>query len=148
MPDTSKSTNPAVLHYQGLDLEALTTLQMRNVEALRNMTTLMFDMTEAVTRRQADFFASRIDQMSAPFEAGKGISDPQAFFESQILAYRDLFEDIASLAKECAEITSQCCAGLLHEANRVTTDQSGQSDAGKKTDKNSAPASPVGAVKK
>lgn len=148
MPDTSKSTNPAVLNYRGLDLEALTTLQMRNVEALRNMTTLIFDATEAVTRRQAEFFASRNDQMSAPFEAGKGISDPQALFERQVLAYRDLFEDIASHAKECAEITSQCCAGLLHEASRVTTDQSGQSDAGKKTDKDSVPVSPVGTAKK
>lgn len=145
MPDASKSTNPAVLHYRGLDLEALMALQMRNVEALRNMTTLMFDTTEAVTRLQAEFFGSRIDQMSGPFEAGKGISDPQALFERQILAYRDFFEEIASHARECAEITSQCCAGLLHETSRVTTDQS---EAGKKTDKDSIPAPKVGAVKK
>lgn len=148
MPDTSKSTNPAAMHYRGLDLEAMTALQMRNVEALRNMTTLMLDTTEAVTRRQAEFFRSRIDKMSAPFEAGKGISDPQAFFEHQIVTYRDLFEEIASHVRECAEITSQCSAALLHEASREARDQSGQNDAGKKTDKGDVPASKVSAVKK
>ena len=60
MPNTSKPTNPAVLQYRGLDLEAITALQMRNVEALRSMTNLMFDTTEAVTRRQAEFLESRV----------------------------------------------------------------------------------------
>ena len=90
MLDKSKYTNPAVLRYRGLDLEAMTALQMRNVETLRSMTNLMFDTTEMVTRRQAEFLGSRADHISVAFEPGEGASDPKALFERQVEAYRDL----------------------------------------------------------
>ncbi|MAL80448.1 MAG: hypothetical protein CMN55_15305 [Sneathiella sp.] len=116
MLDKSKYTNPAVLRYRGLDLEAMTALQMRNVETLRSMTNLMFDTTEMVTRRQAEFLGSRADHISVAFEPGEGASDPKALFERQVEAYRDLFDALANHVGELAEITSKCCAGLVEEA--------------------------------
>ena len=148
MPNTSKPTNPAVLHYRGLDLEAITALQMRNVEALRSMTNLMFDTTEAVTRRQAEFLKSRVDQMSAAFEPGESASDPKAFFEWQAEAYRDLFGALASHVGELAEITSKCCAGLVHEASRAAAGQDDESAAVKRSENDGTAASKTSAAKK
>lgn len=148
MPNTSKPTNPAVLHYRGLDLEAMTALQMRNVEALRSMTNLMFDTTEAVTRRQAEFLKSRVDQMSAAFESGEGSSDPKALFERQTEAYRDLFGALASHGGELAEITSKCCAGLVHEASRAAAGQDEESATVKQSENDDTVASKTSTAKK
>lgn len=148
MPNTSKPTNPAVLRYRGLDLEAMTVLQMRNVEALRSMTNLMFDTTEAVTRRQAEFLKSRVDHMGAMFEPGEGASDPKALFERQTAAYRDLFGALASHVAELSEITSECCAGLVHEASRAAMGQGEESDAVKQPENDGTAASTTSTAKK
>lgn len=116
MPNTSKPTNPAVLHYRGLDLEAITALQMRNIDAVRRMANLMLDSTQEITERQAAFLKAGVDQMSATFERGEGASDPKAIFERQTEAYRDLFGAFVTHVGELGEITSKCCAGLVHEA--------------------------------
>lgn len=148
MTNTSKSTNPAVLRYRGLDLEAMTALQMRNIDALRSMTNLMFDTTEAVTRRQAEFLKFRVDQMGADFESDKGVSDPRALFERQTDAYRDLFGTLTSHVGELAEITSKCCAGLVHEASRAAAGQGEESAAVKQSETDGTAASKTSTAKK
>lgn len=118
MPDTSssQSPNPAVLRFRGLDLEAMTALQMRNIDAIRRMANLMLDSTQAITERQAAFLKAGADQMNATFESGDGASDPKAIFERQTEAYRDLLGAFVTHVGELGEITSKCCAGLVHEA--------------------------------
>lgn len=118
MPDTSssQSPNPAVLRFRGLDLEAITALQMRNIDAVRRMANLLLDSTQAITERQAAFLKAGADQMSATFENGDGASDPKAIFERQTEAYRDLFGAFVTQIGELSEISSKCCAGLVHEA--------------------------------
>lgn len=118
MPDTpsSKTPSPAVLRFRGLDLEAMTALQMRNIDAIRRMANLMFDSTATITERQAEFLKTSADQMNAAFEGGQGASDPKAIFERQTEAYRDIFGALATHAGELADITSKCCASLVEEA--------------------------------
>lgn len=118
MPDTSssQSPNPAVLRFRGLDLEAMTALQMRNIDAIRRMANLMLDSTQAITERQAAFFKASADQMGGAFESEDSLSDPKAIFERQTEAYRDLFGALATHAGELADITSKCCASLVEEA--------------------------------
>ena len=128
MPDTSKSTNPAVLRFRGLDLEAMTALQMRNIDAIRRMANLMLDSTQTITtqtitERQAAFLKAGAGQMNATFESGDGASDPKAIFERQTEAYRDLFGAFVTHVGELGEITSKCCAGLAHEATGKLTDR-------------------------
>lgn len=124
MPDTpsSEMPSPAVLRFRGLDLEAMTALQMRNIDAIRRMANLMFDSTQAITERQAAFFKASADRMGGAFESEDGLSDPKAIFERQTEAYRDLFGALATHAGELADITSKCCAGLLEEATGSTID--------------------------
>ena len=121
---------------------------MRNVEALRSMTNLMFDTTEAVTRRQAEFLESRVGQMSAAFEPGENASDPKALFERQAEAYRDLFGALASHVGELGEITSKCCAGLVHEASRAAAARDEESAAVKRSENDGTAASKTSAAKK
>jgi len=147
MPDTSKSTNPAVLRFRGLDLEAMTALQMRNVEALRRMTNLMLDTTEAITRRQAEFLKSRVNQTNTAFESREGASDAKALFEQQAEAYRDLFNALASHVGDLGEITSKCCAGLVQESTRAAAGQSEASDAVKQPENEGAAASKTSPAK-
>ena len=118
MPDTpsSEMPSPAVLRFRGLDLEAMTALQMRNIDGLRRMANLMFDSTQTITERQAAFFKTRTEQMGGAFESEDGLSDPKAIFERQTEAYRDLFGALAAQAGELADITSECCASLVEEA--------------------------------
>lgn len=118
MPDTpaSEMPSPAVLRFRGLDLEAMTALQMRNIDAIRHMANLMFDSTQAITERQAAFFKASAEQMGGAFESEDGLSDPKAIFEQQTEAYRDLFGMLATHAGELADITSKCCASLVEEA--------------------------------
>ena len=124
MPDTSssQSSNPAVLRFRGLDLEAMTALQMRNINAVRRMAKLMFDGTQTIAARQAAFFKASAEQMGGAFEGEGGLSDPKAIFERQTEAYRDLFGALATHAGELADITSKCCAGLMEEATGNMTD--------------------------
>ena len=77
MPDTSSSQSPtpALLRFRGLDLEAMTALQMRNIDAVRRMANLMLDSTQEITERQAAFLKAGADQMNATFERGEGASD-------------------------------------------------------------------------
>ena len=98
MPDTSSSQSPtpALLRFRGLDLEAMTALQMRNIDAVRRMANLMLDSTQEITERQAAFL--------------------KAGFERQTEAYRDLFGAFVTQIGELSEISSKCCAGLVHEA--------------------------------
>lgn len=149
MPDIAKSTNPAVLRYRGLDLEAAIAVQMRNVEALRRMTSLMFDATETVTRRQAEFLRSGIGQMATVLDSGEaGASEPQAIFERQIEAYRDAFGALASHAGDLAEITSRCCAGLVHETTEAVMTNGAGSASPEGRGAGGPAASKAGPVKK
>tara|TARA_R110002167_G_scaffold38412_21_gene119669 strand:+ start:986 stop:1432 length:447 start_codon:yes stop_codon:yes gene_type:complete len=148
MPSTSNSTNPAVLRYRGLDLEAMAALQMRNVAALRHMTNLMLDTTEAITRRQAEFLKSRVDHIGGAFKSNEGASDPGVLFDQQAEAYRDLFGALASHVGELAEITSNCCAGLVHEASRAATGQGEEGDAVRQPENDGTAASKSSTAKK
>ena len=118
MPDTpsSEMPNPAVLRFRGLDLEAMTAQQMRNIDGLRRMTNLMFDSARTITERQATFLEASAERMGAAFESEDGLSDPKAILKQQTEAYRDLFGALAAHAGELADITSKCCAGLAEEA--------------------------------
>ncbi len=118
MPDTpsSEMPSPAVLRFRGLELEAMTALQMRNIDELRRMANLMFDSTQTITERQAAFFKASAEQMGGAFESEDGLSDPKAIFERQPEAYRDLFGALAAHAGELADNTSKCCADLVGEA--------------------------------
>ncbi len=118
MPDTpsSEMPSPAVLRYRGLDLEAMTALQLRNIDGLRCMVNLMIDSTQTITERQAAFLKASAKQMGGAFENEDGLSDPKAILEQQTEAYRDLFGRLAAHAGELADITSKCCAGLVKEA--------------------------------
>lgn len=118
MPDTtsSKLPNPAVLRFRGLDLEAMTAQQMRNIDGLRRMANLMFDSTQTITEHQAAFLKASAERMGGAFESEDGLSDPKAILEHQTEAYRDLFAALTAHAGELADITSKCCAGLVEEA--------------------------------
>ncbi len=124
MPDTSssQSPNPAVLRFRGLDLEAMTALQIRNIDAIRRMANLIFDSTQTITERQAAFFRTSTEQMGGAFESEDGLSDLKAIFERQPDAYRDLFGALAAQAGELADITSECCASLVEEATANMVD--------------------------
>jgi hypothetical protein len=92
-------------------------LQIRNIEAIRRMSNLVFDSTEAIARQQANFFQNGFQRMTAAFDRDGGPStDPKTIFEQQGEAYRDLFGAFTSHASELAEITSKCCSGLIQEA--------------------------------
>ena len=131
MPDTISFDlpNPAILRFRGLDLEAITALQMRNIDAIRRMANMMLDSTQTITERQAAFLMASADQMNAALDRGDGTSDPQDIFERQAETYRDLFEALAAHAGELAKITSNCCAGLIQEATRNTAENSVEEDA-------------------
>lgn len=119
MPDmpSSSTVNPAVLRFRGLDLEAMSALQMRNIDAIRRMTNMMFDSTRTITERQAAFLKASAEQMNAVFEGRDGESDPKAIFERQTEAYRALFSTLAAHVGELNEMTAKCCTGLLQEAS-------------------------------
>lgn len=119
MSDTSSSStlNPAVLRFRGLDLEAMSALQLRNIDAIRRMTNMMFDSTRTITERQAAFLKASTEQMNAVLEGGDSESDPQTIFERQAEAYRALFNTLATHVGELNEMTARCCTGLLQEAS-------------------------------
>jgi hypothetical protein len=108
--------NPTVLRYRGLDLEALASIQMCNIEMLRRMSTLLFDSVEMVAARQTDFLKSTQDQAARLFEAGDAIpGSAEAFGERQAAIHRDLFESITKHAGELTEITARCCSGMVEQ---------------------------------
>ena len=51
MPDapSSEMPDPATLRSRALDLEAMTAMQMRNIDGLRRMVNLIFDSTQKIT---------------------------------------------------------------------------------------------------
>lgn len=118
MPHSSSSEqpNPAVLRFRGLDLEAMTALQMRNINAVRKMMQLVLDSTEEITKRQAEFFKSGVDRINAAPSGGDGALGPSAIFERQTEVYRNFFGALTTHVGELAEITSNCCADLAQEA--------------------------------
>lgn len=139
MPDTSSSQppNPAVLRFRGLDLEAMTALQMRNIDAVRRMANLMLDSTQEITERQAAFLEASAGQMNASLANGEEAPDPKTIFERQTEAYRDLFGAFVAHVGELGEITAKCCAGLVHEATGNMVDLP--------TEENSTESAPKGA---
>ena len=118
MPNTPSPELPtaAVLLHRWLDLETMTALQMRNIDAVRRMVKLMFDSTETITERQAAFLKASIDQMNESLRRGEGASDQKSIFEQQAEVYRDIFGSFTTHVGELSEITSRCCAGLVQEA--------------------------------
>lgn len=149
MPDTSssQSPNPAVLRFRGLELEVMTALQMRNIDAIRCMTNLMLDSTQAITERQATFLKAGANQMNATFESGDGASDPKAVFERQTEAYRDLLGAFVTHVGELGEITSKCCAGLVHEATGNLVDLTTAKNRTEPTEKRASAASETSPAK-
>lgn len=123
MPNTSvaQSPSPAVLRFRGLDLEAMIALQMRNIEAIRRMANLMLDSAGAITERQAALLKSGVTRMNATGECKRDTARPQAIFERQTEASRELVEALATHAGALVEIASKSCAGQTDEAAESMT---------------------------
>lgn len=124
MPDapSSEMPDPVALRSRALDLEAMTAMQMRNIDGLRRMVNMIFDSTQKITERQAALFEACAEQIGGAFESEDSLSDTKAIFERQTEAYRDLFGVLASHANEFADITSSCCSSTTEEANENRTD--------------------------
>lgn len=60
---TSKTPSPAVLHFQGRDLEAVDAAQIHHIELMRRLANLVCDQAETMVRRQAATIASDADAM-------------------------------------------------------------------------------------
>ncbi len=151
MSDTSSSNtlNPAVLRFRGLDLEAMSALQMRNIDAIRRMTNMMLDSTRTITERQAAFLKASAEQMNSVLEGGDddGVSDPKAIFERQTDAYRALFSALATHVGELSEMTAKCCSGMLQEASGNMMDLSPGDGANEPAAKQTGPASKTASTK-
>lgn len=118
MPKTPESvrTNPTVLCYRGLDLDALTSIQMRNIERIRRMSTVLFDSIEMVAARQIDFLKSTGDQARTLFDAGEAKPGAaMAFGERQAAIHRELFATVTKHAGELTEIATRCCGGMIEQ---------------------------------
>ena len=89
-----------------------------------------------------------IEDIEGCIPHGENASDPKALFERQAEAYRDLFGALASHVGELAEITSKCCAGLVHEASRAAAGQDDESAAVKRSENDGTAASKTSAAKK
>ncbi|MEC5325573.1 phasin family protein [Aurantimonas sp. A3-2-R12] len=123
MPNTSvaQSPSPAVLRFRGLDLEAMIALQMRNIEAIRRMANLMLDSAGAITERQAALRKSGVTRMNATGECMKDTARPQAIFERQTEASRELIEVLAAHVGALVDITAKSCAGPTDEGAESMT---------------------------
>nr|WP_306268719.1 phasin family protein [Pararhizobium sp. IMCC3301] len=129
MPDTQSSKmpvstppSPAVLRFRGLDLQAMTELQLRNIDAIRQMVELIFDSARTITERQVAFFNTAAKKTAAASGRSDVLLDPTAIFERQNEAYRELFGALADQAGELAEVTSKCCTAVMHDASPITDD--------------------------
>ncbi len=118
-----ETTNPAVLRYRGQNLEAMTAMQMRSLDAMRRMVNLMLDSTQSITERQTEFFKSSVDLMNATHEKNDEAADPQEIFKRQTVAYQDLYDSLSDHVAELAKVTSKCCAKMANEAVEVIGEQ-------------------------
>ena len=80
--------------------------------------------------------------------AAIGLLAYRAFRRWQAEAYRDLFGALASHVGELGEITSKCCAGLVHEASRAAAARDEESAAVKRSENDGTAASKTSAAKK
>jgi len=119
----SETTNPAVLHFRGQNLEAMIAIQMRSLDAIRRMTNLMFDSTQTITERQTEFLRSGVDQINATHENNDEAVDPKEIFKRQTVAYQDLYESLSDHVAELAKVTSTCCVKMAYEAVEVIGEQ-------------------------
>lgn len=139
----SETTNPAVLRYRGLDLDAVTAIQMRNIDALRRMSNLLCDSFGAMTTRQAQFLETHMEQMNAALESNDASVEPKALIERQTQLYREMFDALTAHVGGCAEIVCKCGADLIQEATASLADLPGTESSGGKS-ASTAAASPDG----
>lgn len=120
----SAKPSPAVLRYRGQNLEAMTATQLRNLDALRRIINLVFDNSQAITERQAQFFKHSMNQVNETLNHHiGGVDDPKFIFELQTKAYGDLCDALNAHMAELGEITSKCCAGIMQEAVESMNDE-------------------------
>lgn len=132
----SKAPGPAVLRFRGLDLEAMTALQLRNIDGIRRMAELIFDGALSITESQAAFFKTGAEKTAAISAGGDAPLDPAAIFDRQNQAYRELFSALATQAGEFAEMTSRCCTGLVQEPSGKPADTGkGENPAAQKAER-------------
>lgn len=113
---SSALPNPAVLRFQGLDLEAMAVIQLRNIQTMRRMANLIFDCNEAVTMRQIEFLKAEAAKFDPAWDPGEAMSDPKQTFARQTVVYSELLDRLSAEIAGLAEITSRCCSGLVREA--------------------------------
>jgi len=111
-----ETTNPAVLRYRGQNLEAMTAMQMRSLDAMRRMINLIFDSTQSITERQTEFFKSSVDQINGTYKENSDAVDPKIIFEQQTATYQELCELLASHVVGLTSEASKCCVKMANEA--------------------------------
>ncbi len=119
----SETTNPAVLHFRGQNLETMIAIQMRSLDAIRRMTNLMFDSSQTITERQVEFLRSGVDQMNAAHKENDEAVDPKEIFKRQTVAYQDLYESLSNHVAELVKVTSSCYVSVAHEAVEAIGEQ-------------------------
>lgn len=120
---TSATINPAVLRYRGQNHEAMTAMQMRNLDAMRRMINLMFDSTQSITERQTEFFKTSVDQMNGAYKEKNVAADPKIIFEQQAATYKELSGLLASHVAGLTSEVSKCCAKMANEAVEAIGEQ-------------------------
>lgn len=120
---TSGTINPAVLRYRGQNLEAMTAMQMRSLDAMRRMINLMFDSTQSIAERQVEFFKTSVDQMNGAYKEKNDAADPKIIFEQQAATYHELSGLLASHVAGLTSEASKCCVKMANEAVEAIGEQ-------------------------
>lgn len=115
---TSESGKPETLMPKSyFDVEALLTIQHRNIETMVEANRIFIDTAQAIARCQTDMMKDCVEQMTRAFAEMTGRSEPGAITTKEGAAVQALFEKTAGHVRDIAELLSKSNADAIELVN-------------------------------
>lgn len=91
----------------GMDMDALTAAQKRNLEAITAANRLAFEGMQAVGKRQIELMRQAMDEMTTAMQAMTAAGAPEEKIAQQVELTKKALEQMASNMKELGEMVSK-----------------------------------------
>jgi|GEM_PF-2771110 len=110
--------------FQRVDSELLSAIQVNNFETLRRISVFIFDATNLMSQRHAEFLSASGDQTDRMFDEHLELLNTNDLSRQRVALYQEVMESLARHTEDLMEISLKCCGDVLQQVGGNISDQS------------------------
>jgi len=109
--------------FQRVDPELFSAIQANNLETLRRVSAFIFDVTNLMAQRHAEFLSASGNQTDRMFDEHLELLNSNDLNSQRAALYHEAMESLARQTEDLMEISLKCCGDVLQQVGGNISDQ-------------------------